>query len=171
MENQKILTGVVVIAVIGILTAGVLWYTNSENKGATPEQQNTQAEQVDRSMAEVVEFAMYADGQYEAIGQYTSPGGGETIDVSVSIADNIITDVVVTPNARLPISVKFQNQFKDGIASEVIGKNINEVELDVVSGSSLTPIGFKNALEQIKTQAGVVVAEETEVDQNSEMVE
>jgi len=154
MENQKVLTGVVVIAVIAILGAGVLWYTNSENEMASPEQQ-TQSEQVDRSMLDAAEFAMYADGQYEAVGQYTSPGGGETIDVSITLEDNIITDVVVVPNAQLPISVRYQGQFTSGVADAVIGKNINEVQLDVVSGSSLTPIGFNNALDQIRAQAEI----------------
>jgi uncharacterized protein with FMN-binding domain len=158
MENQKVLTGVVVIAVIAILGAGVLWYTNAENGVVSPDQQR-QAEQVDQTMLEATEFAMYADGQYEAVGQYTSPGGGETIDVSITLEDNIITDVVVVPNAQLPISVRYQGQFTSGVADAVIGKNINEVQLDVVSGSSLTPIGFNNALDQIKAEAGIAEAD------------
>lgn len=161
MENQKVLTGVVVIAVVAILAAGVMWYSNSGNQGVSPDQQS-QSEQIDRSMLDAAEFAMYADGQYEAIGQYTSPGGGETIDVSITVEDNIITDVAVVPNARLPISARYQGQFRDGVGAEVIGKNLNEVQLDVVSGSSLTPIGFNNALDQIRAQAEIAEANTVE---------
>jgi hypothetical protein len=35
----------------------------------------------------------------------------------------------------------------------VVGKNIDEVNLGKVSGSSLTPIGFNNAIEDIRSQA------------------
>ena len=44
-------------------------------------------------------------------------------------------------------------QYKEN--ADIAAKNINEVKLDKISGSSLTPQGFNNALEKIKQQAGV----------------
>jgi hypothetical protein len=166
MQNQKVLTGVVVIAVVAILVAGAIWYSDTNNQGSAPDRQS-QSEQIDRAMLDAAEFAMYADGQYQAVGQYTSPGGGESIDVSITLKDNIITDVAVVPNARLPISAKYQRQFKDGVGAEVIGKNLNEVQLDVVSGSSLTLIGFNNALDQIRAQARIAEANTLETEANT----
>lgn len=97
----------------------------------------------------------YKDGTYESKGQYVSPAGPEEIDVTVTLKDNVITDAVVVSEATARNSVRFQGKFVDGFKPFVIGKNINEVHLTQVSGSSLTPKGFDDALEKIKAQAKV----------------
>jgi len=43
--------------------------------------------------------------------------------------------------------------FISGYKPYVIGKNIDTISLDRVSGSSLTPAAFNEALGQIKTEA------------------
>ena len=156
------ITGVVVVGIIALLTAGGAWY--SKNTAALNEQQRTQEMRNSQDNAgasgtlpDTATRGMYKDGEYMAVGNYTSPGGGESIDVSLTLEDNIITDVEVISNAQLPISKKFQGQFIDGYKDMVLGKNIDDVELDVVSGSSLTPIGFTNALDQIKAEAQAAV--------------
>lgn len=97
----------------------------------------------------------YRDGIYEVIGNYVSPGGDETIKVKVTLKDNVIADADVTPEATRPMSVKFQEKFVEGYKKKVVGKNINKVRLNKVSGSSLTPKGFNNAIEKIKVEAEV----------------
>jgi len=52
-------------------------------------------------------------------------------------------------------SQHYQSRFLSGYKQYVVGKNISSVNLTNVSGSSLTPIGFDNALTQIKAQAKV----------------
>ena len=95
----------------------------------------------------------YQDGTYEADGSYESPAGQESVGVSLTLADGKITAVEVTPKAEHPNSQKFQGEFKDGIASEVVGKSLDEIEVSKVSGSSLTSGGFNQAVETIKTEA------------------
>ena len=97
----------------------------------------------------------YRNGQYQASGSYRSPGGEESIDVTLSLTNGVITDIAVTPNATLPNSIAFQNMFTEGIKEQVMGKHIDDLDITHVSGSSLTPKGFNEALEQIKTQANV----------------
>lgn len=97
--------------------------------------------------------ATYKNGTYSANGSYVSPGGAELIGVNVTVANGIITDVQVTPKATLPISQKFQKLFADNYKQYVVGKNINEVNLTKIAGSSLTPKGFVDALAKIKAQA------------------
>lgn len=97
--------------------------------------------------------ATYKDGTYSADGSYVSPGGAELIGVNVTVAKGIITDVQVTPKATLPISQKFQKLFADNYKQYVVGKNINEVNVTKIAGSSLTPKGFVDALAKIKAQA------------------
>ena len=102
---------------------------------------------------ESVSAVNYKDGTYEATGAYRSPAGAETVPVKLTLKDGVITSVTVTPTATNPKSVRFQGLFIGGVNAAVVGKNINEVNLDKVSGSSLTPKGFNDALAQIKAQA------------------
>jgi hypothetical protein len=43
--------------------------------------------------------------------------------------------------------------FIGGIADEVVGKDIDEISVSRVAGSSLTSGGFNDAIEQIKAEA------------------
>jgi uncharacterized protein with FMN-binding domain len=105
------------------------------------------------SEAPVATKGTYKDGTYEVTGDYRSPGGAETIGVKVTLKDNVITDASVTPQATIPKSVHFQQVFTENFKALVIGKNIDDVRLDKVSGSSLTPKGFNDALAKIKAEA------------------
>jgi uncharacterized protein with FMN-binding domain len=98
---------------------------------------------------------IYKNGTYNTIGNYVSPGGAEEIDVTVTLKDDIITDATVVSKAFRPNSVKFQGQFISGFKTLVVGKKIDDVMLDKVSGSSLTPKGFNDALAEIKAEAKV----------------
>ena len=95
----------------------------------------------------------YTDGTYDASGSYQSPGGNETIEVELTLADNIVTAVTVTGEGATPDSKRYQGEFISGISAEVVGKNIDEIQVDKVAGSSLTSGGFNDAVEQIKTEA------------------
>ena len=99
------------------------------------------------------EITVYKNGVYYAIGNYVSPGGAESIDVEVTLTDDVITSAKVESNAFRPNTIKFQGKFISGFSPLVVGKNIDEVKLDKVSGSSLTPKGFNDAIEKIKTEA------------------
>jgi uncharacterized protein with FMN-binding domain len=95
----------------------------------------------------------YADGTYTATGSYESPAGPETVGVSVTLADGMVMAVEVTPEATNPMSQKFQTQFASGVADVVMGKPIEGLSVDAVSGSSLTPGGFNAALVEIAADA------------------
>ncbi|GEM_PF-1176804 len=101
----------------------------------------------------VVQKKEFADGTYSARGFYISPAGGEEVNVSLTLKDTTITSAEFTGKAENPTSRQWQNIFKDGYREKVIGKPIKELSLTVVSGSSLTPKGFMDALEKIKQQA------------------
>jgi uncharacterized protein with FMN-binding domain len=95
----------------------------------------------------------YTDGTYDASASYQSPNGTESIDVEITLADNVITAVTVTGNGESPDSQRYQGEFENGIADVVVGKNIDEISVDKVAGSSLTSGGFNDAIEQIKSEA------------------
>lgn len=90
-----------------------------------------------------------SDGTYTATGSYRSPAGPEQVEVTVTLADGVVTAVEVTPLATDPTSTSYQTRFASGVADQVVGRALADVEVDKVSGSSLTSGGFMDALEQI----------------------
>jgi uncharacterized protein with FMN-binding domain len=95
----------------------------------------------------------YTDGTYTESADYQAPSGTETVDVTLTLADNVITDVQVTGHATDPEAKLHQGQFAGGIADVVVGKNIDEIQVDKVGGSSLTSGGFNAAVDLIKADA------------------
>jgi uncharacterized protein with FMN-binding domain len=107
----------------------------------------------DSGAAEIDTSAEYTDGTYAADGDYTAPSGPESVTVEITLAGDIVTDVVVTPHATEGNQALFQGKFAGAIAAEVDGKDIDTLRVSRVGGSSLTSGGFNQALEAIKAQA------------------
>lgn len=99
--------------------------------------------------------SIYKDEIYSAVGNYFSPGGAEQIKITLTFKGDTIIDAQAEPQATRPNSIKFQSIFTSNFKQFVVGKKIDEVVLDKVSGSSLTPKGFNDALAKIKVQAKV----------------
>lgn len=95
----------------------------------------------------------YADGTYEATGQYATPESVETVDVTLTIAGDTVTDVTVTGDPQAAESRRYQGEFIGGIKDEVVGKKLDEISVSKVAGSSLTSGGFMKAVDAIKSQA------------------
>ncbi|MGW2092247.1 hypothetical protein [Promicromonospora sukumoe] len=95
--------------------------------------------------------AVYRDGQYEATGWYG--GLPSSITVDLSLRDGVITDVDVTPHAEDETSLDLQERFAEAVPEVVVGRSIDEVELDKLAGSSGTTQGFNDAIDQIREEA------------------
>lgn len=95
----------------------------------------------------------YADGTYTAEGSYQTPETVEEISVTLTLADGVVTDVEVAGDPQAPESKQYQGQFIAGIADEVDGKALDDLNVSRVAGSSLTSGGFNKAVESIKEQA------------------
>ena len=98
----------------------------------------------------------YKDGTYTAVGNYISPAGKEQVDISITLVDSKITAATFSGEAINPTSKKMQANFKAGFSKLVVGKNIDQISLTVVNGSSLTPKGFMDALMKVKAEATAV---------------
>ncbi|HEX7834368.1 MAG TPA: FMN-binding protein [Pseudolysinimonas sp.] len=97
--------------------------------------------------------ASYTDGTYTADGSYQAPSGTESITVELTLTDDKITDITVTPHATNPTAKGMQTNFAGGIADQVVGQDIDKLNVTRVSGSSLTSGGFKIAIAAIKEDA------------------
>lgn len=162
MNNKALIIGLAAIAVIGVavLTMGGPKNTETAQQTTPTVMEATAAPSAMPSgeamaMEGTSEMAgAYKAGKYTAEGGYTSPAQPETVTVDLVLsADGTITDVNFKGNATNPTSIKLQGMFAGGYKELVVGKKIDEVKLDKVSGSSLTPIGFNDAIEKIKAEA------------------
>lgn len=147
------------IGVLGALTACTPAEAETDGSGssagAPSSEAGSQAPEATGSTAEGGADAAgaYEDGTYDAEGTYQSPGGNESIKVSITLADDVVTEVTVTPEATSGNAAQYQKAFAGGIGDVVVGKNIDDLEVSKVSGSSLTSGGFNDALETIKADA------------------
>ncbi|PZU49726.1 MAG: hypothetical protein DI566_01245 [Microbacterium sp.] len=111
------------------------------------------ATETDAATGDAAATSTYADGTYTAEGSYQTPESVETITVTVTLESDVITSVEVTGNPQKSESKQYQSEFIGGIADVVVGKDIDEISVSRVSGSSLTSNGFNAAIEEIKTEA------------------
>lgn len=95
----------------------------------------------------------YADGTYTAEGSYQTPESVETVSVTITLESDVVTAVEVTGDPQARESEQYQSQFIGGIQDEVVGRNIDDISVDRVGGSSLTSGGFNAALDEIRTEA------------------
>ncbi|KQR36971.1 FMN-binding protein [Microbacterium sp. Leaf159] len=95
----------------------------------------------------------YSDGTYTADGSYQTPETVESISVTLTIDDGVVTEVEVTGDPKARETEQYQGQFIDGISDEVVGKSLDELNVSRVAGSSLTSGGFNEAVDSIKEQA------------------
>lgn len=95
----------------------------------------------------------YRDGSYYAVGSYSTPGGTQSIGVQLTLSGDEVTDSSVFALATGQPSKNYQQEFADRHKQHVVGKKINEVHLTKVSSSSVTPLGFNEAVERIKQDA------------------
>ena len=127
--------------------------TPAAESGESSEPAESSAPAESSEVAEPAEGGIYTDGVYTATGSYISPGGEESIEVALTLAGDVVSEVEVTSLAKHPNSERFQGEFISGIEGVVVGVPIDELAVDKVAGSSLTSGGFNEAVELIKAQA------------------
>lgn len=139
-----------IVGIAGLLVlAGCSGTADAEDTSNT----GTSTESSDTSSGSDAGAGDYADGTYTADGSYQTPETVEEISVTLTLADGVVTDVEVTGDPKAPETTRYQGEFIDGIADEVVGKPIDDLNVSRVAGSSLTSGGFNTAVESIKEQA------------------
>lgn len=152
---NKAVIGIIVIALLVAAATAVIVLsannTTQENTGDTTASvsPSTSAEATTSSTS----TSTFKDGTYTAEGDYQTPGGGESIGVTVTLTSGVITDASVDQQGQRGESQEYQAKFASGFKTLVVGKKIDEVSLTRVAGSSLTSSGFNDALDAIENQA------------------
>ena len=153
-HQKTAVTALAGLSLLGVVT-GCSTGAGSSDSGSAPDATTKSTSDAAPSTSAPAGSSAYKDGEYKAEGEYTSPGGKETVGVSLTLAGDKVTAVTVTPESTNPNGKKYQGEFADGIAAEVVGKSLNELKVSKVAGSSLTSGGFNDAVDKIKADAGV----------------
>lgn len=152
-SSNKLVVGIVVVVLIAAATAGVVFWTNRSSNQQTVSDDTNKTAQPSTSSNTSASNGTYKDGTFTAEGSYSTPGGQESIDVKITLSGGVITAADVTQKPISQEARTYQAAFVSGYKSQVVGKKIDDVSLSRVSGSSLTPNGFNNALDTIKSDA------------------
>lgn len=83
---------------------------------------------------------------------YQVRGFGESIDVSVNLKNNIVSDLKINHTPKDGESVLYHDSFDGEIRPLVVGKNIKEVNVSRVAGASFTTDAFMQAVDKIRSQ-------------------
>lgn len=150
-EHSPFVVGGIAVAVIVLLAVGAMTLNGQSTKNTAETAPSTQV--VSASPVTAASEASAEKTQtYEVTGEYTSPGGPETIGIKITLDGETITDSVVEVRAENPISNRKQTDFAAAHKELVVGKKISEITLDKVAGASLTTKGYNEAIEKLKAQ-------------------
>lgn len=157
-KPNKAIAALIVIVLVGLVAGGGALLrkdgTSGDQIASTSKSDDMSDSKKSQDAMTVTNADNYKDGMYMGTGQYDTPGGQEEINVKLTIADNKVKSADVEPTARPnSAAARYQSDFISGFMKLVVGKPVNEVKLDRVAGSSLTPNGFNTAYEMIKQDA------------------
>jgi len=164
-KRQLITTLAVLIVIVAIVAAVTVTnnkkadMTNTSDvaastKGSAPAASSADTQEpASAASTSTASAATYKDGTYTATGSYDSPGGNESITVTVTLANDTVTATSATSGANDPEAHEYQDQFISNYKQLVVGKKISDISLSRVSGSSLTSQGFNSAIQKIESQA------------------
>ena len=94
---------------------------------------------------------VYRDGDYSATGWYGSLPSHH--DVTLSIEGDAVTAVEISTPAEDTTSLGYQERFAAALPEAIVGREVDDLAVDRLAGSSGCSEGFMDALAQIKEQA------------------
>lgn len=154
-KSRLLLAGLGGLAVAGSAAGGVLLVQSAQPADASPSvrvAQQLPSPAVGSSLPGAA-GTVFRDGDYASTGRYLTPGGNESIEVTLRVRGGVITAATSRTEALSPTARQFQEQFRVAIAAQVVARPLSSVTVDVVAGASLTSLGFNDALARIRTEA------------------
>lgn len=96
------IAALIVIVFIGIVTSVVIVVQNNQNDtpNETTSSQSSNDSSNQNTESASTDVSSYKDGTYSATGSYVSPGGRESIELTVTIKDGVITSTELVQNAE-----------------------------------------------------------------------
>ncbi len=99
--------------------------------------------------------AILADGTYSKDVSYNYHSGQDTVEISLTVQNDVVTAVSVKGLNTDPMSTRIIGNFNAALPDLVVGKKINELNLPHnVAGSSLTNAAFQQYVGQLIANKG-----------------
>lgn len=89
---------------------------------------------------------------FTASSDYYVPHGTESIQVSLTVGNGVITEASIQNSGSNRQSGRYQDDFTSAYKSYVVGKKISGLKLGIIAGASDTTQGFNDALNLIATK-------------------
>jgi hypothetical protein len=141
---------IIAILVVAILGVGFTFFQASKSDTPAPATKETSVPTTNTTAAGA---ASYKSGSHATKVTYMTPARSEyVLDVTLILENDIITDAQITYSQgaeKDPNAAKFEAAYR----TEVIGKDIDAINLSRVGGASLTTGAFNNAVANIKNDA------------------
>lgn len=148
---KKIVAGFVAAIIASGLIIAIIFYELNKNVTTTTPTTTQTASQ--NTAATPTTASAYKDGTYSASSNYYVPNSSESITVTVTLANDVVTSSSLRNSQGDPESAQYQRAFTAAYKSKVVGKTIKSIHLSRVAGASDTTGGFNQALDSIMQQA------------------
>lgn len=141
-----------IIAVLAIAVVGIgFTFFQSSKQSTIPETSTTVTNTPTTEV--VTQTNIYKNGVHTATVTYLTPVKAEyMLGVSLTLENDTVTDAQVIYSQGAEKDPNAQN-FETAYRTEIIGKNIDSLNLSRVGGASLTTGAFNKSLAAIKTDA------------------
>lgn len=178
MDKRNLVIGITIVSVLGmagissvffvVASQGTSSSTSSSSAGTTSSSTTTSTtytpsgrygappsggEGSSYTTVDLSEFEELTDGTYSTTVAYTTHHHSESIGVTVTIENGIITNVETDHSENDNRSIEYQEGFAAAIDDLVEGQSLNEVSVSRVAGASDTTNAFMQALQDIANEA------------------
>ena len=166
MTRRSVAAAGAALAVVGLAACG--------GRGATPGSDEyagrAQTANPTRSAAPASEAAAaaasptggpYADGTYTQSESYGVVDGvieEDSIDVTATLRDGVITEVSVTGHPLLTQSHDYMQGFVNEISGAVVGRSVEDAHVTALAGASKTSAAYNDAVDAIAVEARTAAA-------------
>ena len=146
MASKSTTVAISVVGLFIIIISSIILVSNN--------QKNTKQVSESSSSSISIKSDLYKDGTYTTSGNYNTPGGQESIEVTLALKNGLINTVSTSSSAKERQSQQYQMLFKEKISGLVAGKTLDKGTVGgSINGASLTGKGFNEALKKIADQA------------------
>lgn len=90
---------------------------------------------------------------YSANVSYNVPENNETLALTISVSNGIVSDVNIVQSKTGRKSANYQTNFEKSYKQFVIGKQLKDINLSRVGGASITTNAFMEAIKAVQKQA------------------
>lgn len=166
MDNKntatKAVIGITIVVVIALLGVVGAKFSQGDDEQISKNADNTLNETTSSATAQTNANSTinqssntdtYKDGTYAKTVNYQSPGGIESISVTITVSGGTVSNATISQEANNRDSEEYQSSFRKNYQSKVVGKKLSELNLSIVSGASLTTEAFNDGLNDVRSQA------------------